>query len=61
MAILFSRLARSTYIISYLYRPYNSLSLVLSPDPFAALTLPILSTNSSGSGSKDIKIEPIAK
>ena len=61
MTILSSKSACSAYVIPYLRGPYNSLSLVLSSDPFAALIPPVLSANPSGSGSKDIKIEPIAK
>ena len=61
MTILSSRLACFTYIIPYLCGPYNGLPLVLPFDLFAALTPPVLSANPSGSGSKDIKMEPIAK
>ena len=61
MAILSSKIAYSIYIIHYLYVPHNGLSPVLSPNLFAVLTPPTLSANPSGSGSKDIKMEPIVK
>ena len=56
-----SKLAYSAYVIPYLYGPHNGLSLILSLNPFAALTPSLLSINPSGSGSKDIKMEPIIK
>ena len=61
IAIPPSKSVYSAYIIPYLRGPYNGLPSVLSPDLFAALTPPILSANPSGLGSKDIKMEPIAK
>ena len=59
--ILSSKPAYPTYVVFYLHRPYNSLSPVLPPDLFAALTPPTISTNTSGSGLKDIKMKPITK
>ena len=61
MTTLFSKLAYSAYIIPYLYEPYNGLPSTLSSNPFVALTPPTLFMNPSGSGSKDIKMELIAK
>ena len=61
MAILSFKPACSAYIIPYLRGPYNGLPPALFFDLFIALTPSILSTNPSGSGSKDIKMKPIAK
>ena len=61
VVILFFKLVYFAYITPYLYGLYNGLSPVLPSNLFAALTPPILSANFSGSGSKDIKMEPIAK
>ena len=56
-----SKPAYSAYIAPYLRGPYGGLPPALPFDPFTALTPPSLSANPSGSGFKDMKMEPIAK